>query len=324
MRKLISIMMATLLALSLVVPASATGNMNTLATDNVVLNETSPIYMPTYESAMPILQDSALLQNTIIATSTLSIPARAAWAVETEALLESAYGQTVINVSEDTDYIVFEYDYDESKLEDGQLLLTKYLKPESALAATASVNTKLNYAWGWSEGYHYKNDQKTALYEAAANNVFGYLLNIFDEASESIPLISIFSTAISMMEANAEYSRAMKATDWVKFYYCNKIGCVQDTVFGYWLPYAYVGERRGFNKIETIIYDDAGQPHTVAITEETGIPSNNPTNSPKIQKKNHYDDDNWIINKAVLQYTNDDGVYSDIYEVVGHITDIMP
>lgn len=88
--------------------------------------------------------------------------------------------------------------------------------------------------------------------------------------------------------------------------------------------YAYVGERRAFDKVESIIYDTAGQPHTKSFVEENGIPSNNPTNSKKVQKKSHYDDDAWIIRTAISQYENDDGVYSDIYEVVGNISEKMP
>ena len=44
----------------------------------------------------------------------------------------------------------------------------------------------------------------------------------------------------------------------------------------------------------------------------------------KVQKKSHYDDDAWIIRTAISQYENDDGVYSDIYEVVGNISEKMP
>lgn len=90
------------------------------------------------------------------------------------------------------------------------------------------------------------------------------------------------------------------------------------------ISYAYVGERRAFDKVESIIYDTAGQPHTKSFVEENGIPSNNPTNSKKVQKKSHYDDDAWIIRTAISQYENDDGVYSDIYEVVGNISEKMP
>lgn len=81
---------------------------------------------------------------------------------------------------------------------------------------------------------------------------------------------------------------------------------------------------KSFDKVESIIYDTAGQPHTKSFVEENGIPSNNPTNSKKVQKKSHYDDDAWIIRTAISQYENDDGVYSDIYEVVGNISEKMP
>ena len=176
----------------------------------------------------------------------------------------------------------------------------------------------MNYAWGWSQGYSYKNNQKSALASVATN----ILLTTFTDKVYNLG--TIFSDAVSVIGATADYSRPITATNWVKFYYCNKIGCVQAPNYGYWLPYAFAGERRAFDKVESIIYDTAGQPHTKSFVEENGIPSNNPTNSKKVQKKSHYDDDAWIIRTAISQYENDDGVYSDIYEVVGNISEKMP
>ena len=317
MRRIVTLLLSTCLVLSLSVPAFANTKeeeMSKHASDNTL----SKYGIATQEDAMPLISEFSLHCAQSFGNTTLDLPARAKWVADTSAVLEDAYDQNVIDVVEDSDYIIFYYDYDESKLEDGQLLLTKYLKPESSLGLQASLNTKMNYAWGWSQGYSYKNNQKSALASVATN----ILLTTFTDKVYNLG--TIFSDAVSVIGATADYSRPITATNWVKFYYCNKIGCVQAPNYGYWLPYAYVGERRAFDKVESIIYDTAGQPHTKSFVEENCIPSNNPTNSKKVQKKSHYDDDAWIIRTAISQYENDDGVYSDIYEVVGNISEKMP
>ena len=287
MRRIVTLLLSTCLVLSLSVPAFANTKeeeMSKHASDNTL----SKYGIATQEDAMPLISEFSLHCAQSFGNTTLDLPARAKWVADTSAVLEDAYDQNVIDVVEDSDYIIFYYDYDESKLEDGQLLLTKYLKPESSLGLQNPSESGLSFT----------------------DKVYN--------------LGTIFSDAVSVIGATADYSRPITATNWVKFYYCNKIGCVQAPNYGYWLPYAYVGERRAFDKVESIIYDTAGQPHTKSFVEENGIPSNNPTNSKKVQKKSHYDDDAWIIRTAISQYENDDGVYSDIYEVVGNISEKMP
>ena len=318
MKKLTSLFLSLILVLPMSIPAFAAFPDERIQPCNGPYP--SEFVVTTNEAAMPLLSEAASRRAALPSHDTLSVPARALWASETSEVLERAYEQKVTGVSEDTNYIIFEYECDDSKLEEGQLLLTKYLKPESNLAATTSASTKLNYAWGWSSGYSYKNDSKSAL----ANSSGNIFLSVFSDTVTGLPVGTVISAALSLMEASADYSRPISVTDWVKFYYCNKIGYVKDTNFGYWLPYAQVGERRGFNKIESIVYDTYGQPHTIGYMEETGIPSENPRNSAKVEKKSHYDDDAWIISKALSQYQNDAGTYSQIYAVVGHFTETMP
>lgn len=318
MKKVLSAILVCIMLIGLFVPASAAEAKEETQPALQVVNNRFDV--PTYEKSIPVVSAENQSRSATGEFNTLSISSRAKWAEETADILEEAYAQEVVAISEDADYIIFEYNYDDTKLEEGQLLLTKYLKPESNLAGRASISTKLNYAWGWSIGYSYKNDKKTATMATSA----GVVLTLFSDAIPNMPMGTVISTAISYLNATADYSKAIDATDWVKFYYCNKIGYVKDPTYGYWLPYAYVGERRGFNKIETIVYDIAGQPNTIYIREETGIPSNNPTNSAKVQVKTNYYNDSWIINKALTQYQNDDGVYSNIFETVGNFCETMP
>lgn len=162
MRRIVTLLLSTCLVLSLSVPAFANTKeeeMSKHASDNTL----SKYGIATQEDAMPLISEFSLHCAQSFGNTTLDLPARAKWVADTSAVLEDAYDQNVIDVVEDSDYIIFYYDYDESKLEDGQLLLTKYLKPESSLGLQASLNTKMNYAWGWSQGYSYKNNQKSAL-----------------------------------------------------------------------------------------------------------------------------------------------------------------
>lgn len=315
MKRLISFVLCLVTVFTLVLPAFALepGN-STSALDTAA---PSTIYdIPTTEAAMPSAMTNAYIKN-----STRLSTSRAAWIDDTTEILEEAYHQEVASVTEDENYIVFHYKCDEQKLEEGQLLVTKYLKPESTLASTANIATKLNYAWGWDSGYYFVNSSKKAKNYQYACSIF---LPLFVDKAFEYSLGTLLNMAVDILGINADYSKEITAEDTVKFYYCNKIGCVQDTAFGYWLPYAYVGERRAFNKVQVVYYDDAGQPTTGVPVERYGEPSKNPTNYDKIEKKTHYDDDSWIINKALVQYQNDDGVYSDIYQTVGHLCDEMP
>ena len=217
MKKLTSIFLSLILVLPMSIPAFAAFPDERIQPCNGPYP--SEFVVTTNEAAMPLLSEAASRRAALPSHDTLSVPARALWASETSEVLERAYEQKVTGVSEDTNYIIFEYECDDSKLEEGQLLLTKYLKPESNLAATTSASTKLNYAWGWSSGYSYKNDSKSAL----ANSSGNIFLSVFSDTVTGLPVGTVISAALSLMEASADYSRPISVTDWVKFYYCNKI-----------------------------------------------------------------------------------------------------
>lgn len=49
-----------------------------------------------------------------------------------------------------------------------------------------------------------------------------------------------------------------------------------------------------------------------------------PTNYDRIEKKPNFDNDSWIINKAISCYKNDEGVYSNIYMTVFNLSPKLP
>lgn len=50
---------------------------------------------------------------------------------------------------------------------------------------------------------------------------------------------------------------------------------------------------------------------------KVGSPENNPTNYDSIEKKKHFNDNQWMINQAIKYYTvNDTELYADIYATV--------
>ncbi|MCQ4925282.1 hypothetical protein NE686_19415 [Tissierella carlieri] len=237
------------------------------------------------------------------------------WKLSTKQILEKAYNQKVINIKEDDNYITFEYDYDTSLLEP-QLLKTEYLKPSSNLA-NSNIPTKINYAWGWSDGY-FKGDSKSGLWSAVKTVVIAI------PGMVGKTVANIFSLVLGIGDAYLSANTPVTCETSVKYYYLNKIGYVQDQVFGYWLPYCYVGSRRGFVRYIGVVKDSSGQPITQKVSEKTGSPSNNPTNYDTIEKKSNFDNNTWIVNKAISQYQYDDGVYSDIFGTGLNLTPTLP
>lgn len=236
------------------------------------------------------------------------------WKISTKHILEKAYKQKIINIQEDDDYITFEYDYDDSIIEP-QLSKTEYLKPSSNLANT-SIPTKMNYAWAWSN--YFKGGSKSGRWGVTKT------LLIAVPGLSSKTVLNIFSVMLGVLDSSLAASTPVTCETSVKYYYLNKIGYVQDSNFGYWLPYAYVGSQRGFNRYIGIKKDSYGQPVKTWVNEKTGKPSNNPTNQDFINKKSNFDNNTWILNKAISQYKNDAGVYSNIFGLGTNITPTLP
>ena len=313
------------LALLMILSFPLLGLANDLNT-NIGPNENSSIddinIITTKEPAMPAINIKSTLSSN---TNTLQLPERKAWVATTTAELEAAYGQEVVKVEETSDVVRFIYktEYYEPTGEfinqDGiactpqQLLMTEYLKPESALAVQLNTNatsralsTKINFYYDWS-GYYYLQKKSAQSLNVASN------VAILIASAITKPLSSVVLGVVNWLGYTILNSQPVQAETKVKYYYQTKAGCV--LVNGVWMSTVQVGCRKGFGEWWASWRNSGNQPISDVRTN-TGKPDSNPTNSPdSVEYKPNFNNHTWIHNKAIECYNS--GVpYVDIYAIV--------
>lgn len=284
----------------------------------------------TSETAMP-----QIAQPYSLSKETITSPSRAQWVEDTAKYLENVYDQPFSHTEESEDFITFYFDtqesaetnqlsisaedlsdkevYDDQEIPyyDDQVYMVQYVKPESALAST-TYSTKFVYYWGWAEKYQLLDSSPSA---GTIFNISSSVL-LMALAGAVTPLQSVILTAFQMttsefISAYGSYVSVLGKT-YANYYFMNKYAYV--LVNGTWLPGCVVGSRRGFNYCSGGYITSGGQTVWTEITGKVGYPDNNPTNYDTLDKKPHYDDNTWLINKAIEYYTvYDTSLYSDIY-----------
>lgn len=244
---------------------------------------------------------------------------RSDWIKKVKEINESTYNQKIINIIEDDNYIIFEFEMNiESKNEivyyDGvgytsiQIDRVLYLKPESIIfkISSKSVSTKIVEYYGWNSDYSvYKT--KSGQFGSIINLLIGYV------PTQSVLVSWVLSEAVGSLYNSIVSTASVKAQTLNKYYYRNRCGCVYNSIVQGWLPVAQVGERRSFGWCYGWIPDEYGQPRLNIGPETLANNPTNPTNYHGREKKAHYDDDSWIINKAIE--TQNTGGYVDIYGI---------
>lgn len=244
---------------------------------------------------------------------------RSDWIEKVKEINESTYDQKISNVLEDEDYIIFEFEMnEESKYKkvvidnieyvNVQIDKIMYLKPESRLYVTSSksTSTKIVEYYGWSSGYSlYK--KKSGQFGSIINLLIGYI------PTQSVFVSWVLSEAVGDLYDSIVDSASVEAKTFNKYYYRNRCGCVYNSIASAWLPIAQVGERRTFGLCFGSVPNEYGEPIPVYGPETNANNSTNPTNYHGREKKSHYDDTSWIINKAIE--TQSTGGYADIYGI---------
>ena len=302
----------------------AVGSIDDVIFENVA--DASTIAAPySAEEPMPVLS------RTYSSTSK-SYLSREVWIEDTTEYLETFYGQSVSNVSEDENYITFYFSSNNSSdkaerylnkpaLElskesvpniNGEILKVEYLKPESSLASS-TLSTKIVYMWGWSDGLIRVDSSPDA--GVAFNSASSIALAYFGKqlgTLRSIVLTCFQLTASDFISLYGE-TRLVRGETYENCYYQNKIACAY--VNGNWLPGCEIGSRRLFHGSLAGYKTNAGQWIMDKWTQpQVGRPENNPTNYNDIQKKNHFDDNQWMMNRAIEYYTTVDAEkYIDIF-----------
>lgn len=194
----------------------------------------------------------------------------------------------------------------------GEILKVEYLKPESSLASS-TLSTKIVYMWGWSDGLIRVDSSPDA--GVAFNSASSIALAYFGKqlgTLRSIVLTCFQLTASDFISLYGE-TRLVRGETYENCYYQNKIACAY--VNGNWLPGCEIGSRRLFHGSLAGYKTNAGQWIMDKWTQpQVGRPENNPTNYNDIQKKNHFDDNQWMMNRAIEYYTTFDAEkYIDIF-----------
>ena len=274
----------------------------------------------TTEPTMPALPETSRMS--VNQTSTLEV--RSQWLNEVVAVQEAAYGQKVIEITEDENYItlmfeakdiiVTDSDTSEPIYSDIVIESVAYLKPEArnkvllSKGTTRALEAKLITYWGWSGWHEYA--EKSCL-KGVAVNIF---MEFVPEVSRSVDFV--VSTALGAFFDTLDDAATVIGESRAKYYYRNKAGAVYNN--GYWQPTAYVGERRCFGWSWGGYRLPGGEP----VDNEAGPcpvanETSNPTNYDSRQIKPHYWDDAWIIQKAIDTFYS--GGYWDAYGVAAMV-----
>ncbi|MCO5384859.1 MAG: hypothetical protein NHB14_02835 [Desulfosporosinus sp.] len=324
-KQFMSFVMVIILSATLFLPAAAVqfDCIESEEIDSVSLTAealtTDEADVPQLSAATMVLSNSLVRTDAMISSNTLAIPARAIWAEETAAVLEESYSQSVSGIYETADFIVFEFeDTPVEDITEGHILKVEYVKPESALAAGTSYSTKIIYMWGWLDGY-YPVSRRTGTWAAIRD------LSISVVGLNNTMSVASFVASVLLM--GLDYFKPTDPVDaqsLVQYYCLNKIGEVRDPNTGLWQMLVYVGSRKSFRRCLIEKEDGYGHRVTVGVTET--IPNNlrNPSNFDRMEIKNYFNDEYWIVNKAIQVYESGTRAYMDVFGLPQYFSDTVP
>ncbi|MGN1344144.1 MAG: hypothetical protein ACI4U3_06150 [Traorella sp.] len=306
------------------------------ASNEQTIMDTSNSFLITNEPAMPILQNNAYQVNSI---STLN--QREQWIETVTTIQEEAYNQKVKNVSENNNYIIFEFETndnitssnnifesdEEITFTEIQILNVYYLKPESSInqnlqnynsgITTNSVvpsdpgggsTTKIIEYYGWSDGY-VTYGKKSGILKSIMSLAIGYVPT--KSVLVSWALGEAMGAAYDSLANNASVTSEIKN----KYYYRNKAGCVY--MANQWVPIAFVGQRRSFAWEWATAPNSYGEPILYKNESHNSTNSKDGSGYDAIEYKAHYNDNTWIINKALE--TKNNGGYYDCFAVLTNL-----
>lgn len=312
-RKIMSLILSFALIAGLATPAFATEG---ISSDKTTHNKELESFLTTNEEPVPVL--SAKEISTLPRSyETLSTASRANWLNATKKTLEKAYSQTVSRVSETTDYIVFEFTAPEKiRTNFGYIAKVEYVKPESRIA-NVEYETKITYMYGWMDGYYPLEEQ---------NGTWNVIKDMLITVAGYINQLSVYTFAYTVLDVGYNFFQptdTVKAANTTQYYVLNKIGQVRHDITGLWLQWAYVGSRRAFYRTIMEVENQYGHWTTVGYKETMPNSMTNPTNPDKTEKKAHFDDNEWIIEKAINSFLYE-RAYRDVYGMTIYFSENMP
>lgn len=277
---------------------------------------------------LPVSHEKPLPQyaNNEIQKSNLAVEKmkseRDEWKKATKDELERAYSQKISSIYENDNYIIFEFypkesvKKDEYSVNDKGIISVEYLKLEGEIGeklinakSTTSLDTKIITYYGWSNGYeNYVKKTKNLI------DFVGFAIGFVPTLSKVASALQILAFGNSLYQS-LDDSTPITTQTLYQSYYQNKVGSVYFA--NTWNNTVYVGSRRCFGcSWSCILYDSGMASNPYWTSKKTPNSQSNPTNyDGSIEKKTHFDDNNWIIQKALEQW-NAHAIYKDVYKMV--------
>lgn len=300
-------------------------------------------FMATNEPAMPTALSAVGGAQTQNVGNSLAAQ-REIWLDQIVEYNENHYDQAVSTIVEDNEkYTLFfepkqiddnqftTYDYALTGIEEIDaskwgVSRIEYLKPEAISLSMGSTNIRPNstivvngttydykftYYYAWSNGYYKIQSKNIASYlaAAAANLTLSYTPDGLSKLATWI-----IGQAVGDMFSAFDQSLPVTAETHCKYYYENKVCSVKPTGTSYWYPTCQIGRRLSFGwSWSTVRLKATGEP-TLYIEQNpkdgNGTP---PTNYDSQAKKSNFDNNTWMINKAIETMTT--GGYANVFAI---------
>lgn len=268
----------------------------------------------TTEKSIPEIRTRNIKQN-----ETLSSPERKEWLNETIKINENAYNQKVSSIEETYNEIIINFHVDDFVLKDQELdsnditctemqvKSVEYTKPESEETNSREVlyPTKIITYVGWSDGY-YTMGSKSGILSSIVNAIIAFT----PISSKTVSWIIGEATGYAI--SSLDNGKTSKAESKNKYFYMNKVGCVN--ISNRWYQIAYVGSRRSFAWSWATVYTKGGQPIIKQNGPKDGNSDTNPNNYDSLEVKPHYYENAWIRQKAIDAHQT--GGYFDCFAAV--------
>lgn len=264
--------------------------------DNIIQESLVNSKWTTTEVEMPKLETNDYKQAT--SHNTILTPERAAWVEHTTRALSDAYSQDVSKIEETSDLIIFEFEQPfDTNIYEEHVLKVEYVKPEAR--STTNYETKFVYLWGWSSDYLYLDSAEGTC--STLKDISITVTGLSKRLSGYVFAYSIIGSMVDLLNG----PDTVELESFSKCYFLNKLVYVKSNTHGLWVPYAQAGIRKDFTVRNFISIDRYGQPNIEDTYEKNGTPSSNPQNYDNMLVSNHYNNNDWLIDKAIEAFEAD-------------------
>lgn len=289
----------------------------------------------TDEPSIPIGQLSFRGKDDLYTTSESLNEKRKEWLNQVVTYNEKYYNQNVEKVVEDNEKYVLYFEPKEMndnytinekdlvgvekiEIDDWGVYKIEYIKPESVNLKTdyqtnssvtvggTTYDYKLTYYYAWSNGYYRIAKTSWTSYLEIGASVLMAFTNV-----TNILVSVVIDRALASAFSAMDQGKPITAETYNKYFYMNKVCSVKPSNSSTWYPTCQIGLRDSFGWCWSTYQKSTGEPILAKQPNPKQANGTPPTNYDSMEKKPHYDDTNWMINKAIEKINQ--GGYADVY-----------